>query len=238
MKESKGHIWVTGASSGIGKETAKEFARVGYKVTVSSRRHSILELINKELKREKLSVNIVPCNIASSSNVDMAVKKIFKYDDVDCLINNAGITSFKTAEENSIREIRDIIEVNLLGSIYCIKAVLPQMIKRKKGTIINIISIAAEKIFTRSSAYAASKAGLLAYTNVLREEVRKYDIKIVNILPGATNTPMWSQKVLDEYGDRLMKPENIARVLVSVYLQGKDFVTEEIIMRPMIGDLK
>jgi 3-oxoacyl-[acyl-carrier protein] reductase len=238
MKELKGHIWVTGASSGIGKETAKEFARVGYKVTVSSRRHSVLEIINKELKKEKLSVNIVPCNIASSSNVDMAVKKIYESGDIDCLINNAGITSFKTAEENSIREIREIIEVNLLGSVYCIKAVLPQMIKRKKGTIINIISIAAEKIFTRSSAYAASKAGLLAYTNVLREEVRKYDIKIVNILPGATNTPMWSQKVLDEYGDRLMKPENIARVLVSVYLQGKDFVTEEIIMRPMIGDLK
>ena len=238
MKESKGHIWVTGASSGIGKETAKEFARVGYKVTASSRRHSVLELVNKELKNEKLSVNIVPCNIASSTNVDIAVKKVFEFGDIDCLINNAGITSFKTAEENSIREIRDIIEVNLLGSIYCIKAVLPQMITRKKGTIINIISVAAEKVFTRSSAYAASKAGLLAYTNVLREEVRKYNIKIVNILPGATNTSMWSDKVLKEYGPSLMKPENIARVLVSVYLQGNSFVTEEIIMRPMIGDLK
>jgi 3-oxoacyl-[acyl-carrier protein] reductase len=238
MKELKGHIWVTGASSGIGKETAKEFARVGYKVTVSSRRHSVLEIINKELKKEKLSVNIVPCNIASSSNVDMAVKKIYESGDIDCLINNAGITSFKTAEENSIREIREIIEVNLLGSVYCIKAVLPQMIKRKKGTIINIISVAAEKVFTRSSAYAASKSGLLAYTNVLREEVRKYNIKVINILPGATNTPMWSDKVLEEYGDKIMKPENIARVLVSVYLQGSDYVTEEIIMRPMIGDLK
>jgi 3-oxoacyl-[acyl-carrier protein] reductase len=238
MKELKGHIWVTGASSGIGKETAKEFARVGYKVTVSSRRHSVLEIINKELKKEKLSVNIVPCNIASSSNVDMAVKKIYESGDIDCLINNAGITSFKTAEENSIREIREIIEVNLLGSVYCIKAVLPQMIKRKKGTIINIISVAAEKVFTRSSAYAASKSGLLAYTNVLREEIRKYNIKVINILPGATNTPMWSDKVLEEYGDKIMKPENIARVLVSVYLQGSDYVTEEIIMRPMIGDLK
>ena len=112
------------------------------------------------------------------------------------------------------------------------------MIKRKKGTIINIISVAAEKVFTRSSAYAASKSGLLAYTNVLREEVRKYNIKVINILPGATNTPMWSDKVLEEYGDKIMKPENIARVLVSVYLQGSDYVTEEIIMRPMIGDLK
>jgi 3-oxoacyl-[acyl-carrier protein] reductase len=238
MKESKGHIWVTGASSGIGKETAKEFARVGYKVTVSSRRHSVLEIINKELKGEKLSVNIVPCNIASSSNVDMAVKKICESGDIDCLINSAGITSFKTAEENSLKEISEIIEVNLLGSVYCIKAVLPQMIKRKKGTIINIISVAAEKVFTRSSAYAASKAGLLAYTNVLREEVRKYNIKVINILPGATNTPMWSDKVLEEYGDKIMKPENIARVLVSVYLQGNGYVTEEIVMRPMIGDLK
>ena len=237
MKESKGHIWITGASSGIGKETATEFARVGCDVTVSSRRHSVLELINKELKTEKLSVNIVPCNIASSSNVDLAIKKIYEVGAVDCLVNCAGISSFKSAEENSIREIKDIIEVNLLGSIYCIKAVLPEMIAKKKGTIINVISVAAVKLLTKSSAYSASKAGVLAYTNVLREEVRKYNIKIINVLPGATNTTIWPENVIKEFGDKMMKPEDIARLIVSVYLQNKNYVQEEIVIRPMIGDL-
>jgi short-subunit dehydrogenase len=237
MIESKGHIWITGASSGIGKETAKEFARVGCKATVSSRRHSVLELINKELKSEKLSVNIVPCNVASSSNVEMAVKKIYEIDDIDCLVNCAGITTFKSAEENSIREIRDIIEVNLLGSIFCIKAVLPKMIAHKKGTIINVISVAAVQVLTNSSAYSASKAGILAYSKVLREEVRKHNIKIINILPGATNTPMWNDKVLEEFGEKMIKPEEIARLIVSVYLQNKNYVQEEIVIRPIIGDL-
>jgi len=237
MKQTKSRIWITGASSGIGKSSAKEFARVGCDVIVSSRRHSVLEMINKELLDEDLSVTVEPCNIASSSNVEATVKKIYESGGIDCLINNAGITSFKTAEENKIKEIKEIIEVNLLGSIYCIKSVLPKMIEGKSGTIINILSVAAEKTFTKSSAYAASKAGLLAYTNSLREEVRKYNIRIINILPGATNTSMWSNKVLEEHSTRMMNPDDLAHLLVSTYLQSKNIITEEITVRPILGDL-
>lgn len=237
MKEAKKRVWITGASSGIGKSAAKEFARVGCDVFVSSRRHSVLEMINKELQQEKISVSVLPCNIASASNVESTVKKIFETGSVDCLINNAGITSFKTAEENSIKEIKEIIEVNLLGSIYCIKSVLPKMIEQKSGTIINIISVAAEKILSRSSIYSASKAGLLAYSNVLREEVREHNIRIINILPGATNTSIWSNKVLEKYSHRMMDHDDLARLLVSTFLQSKNIVTEEIIVRPILGDL-
>lgn len=232
------NIWITGASSGIGKEAAKEFARVGCTVAVSSRRHSMLELINRELVPENLKVHVVACNAASSSNVMQTFNKIVSaIGEIDCLINNAGITSFKLAEENSVQEIKEIIEVNLLGAIYCIKAAIPQMIKRNKGTIINILSVAAEQRFPGSSAYAASKAGLLAYTDVLREEVRKYKIRIINILPGATRTSMWPQEILEKHGDKMMAPEEIARLLVSVYLQNKLLVPEKIIIKPLGGDI-
>ena len=237
MKNQPNGIWITGASSGIGKAAAKEFARTGSKVFVSSRRKSELERLNTELNNENLSVEIFPCNIASSSNVNQTTKKILAINNIDCLINNAGITSFKLAEENSINEIDDVISTNLLGSIYSIKSVLPSMIKQGGGTIINILSVVTKKVFSQSSAYSASKHGLIGYTNSLREEVRKHNVRIINVIPGATQTPMWNSEVREKYGDRMMTPEEIAQVIVWLYLQKGNLVTEEIVLRPILGDL-
>lgn len=236
---TKGNVWITGASSGIGKEAAKEFARIGCKVFVSSRRANLLERINKELEDEGslARVIIIPCNVASESNVETALKKIHEHGSLDCLINNAGVSSFKSAIENSLNEIKDIINTNLLGSIFAIKGVVPQMIKSNSGTIINIISVVTKKIFTNSSAYSASKAGLLAYTNVLREELREHNIKVINVFPGATETNIWPDKLREKFSDRMMQPTDIARTLVSAYLQNDKLVTEEILLRPIGGDL-
>ena len=237
MKNHSSGIWITGASSGIGKAASKEFARTGSKVFVSSRRKSELERLNNELKEENLSVEIFPCNIASSSNVDQTAKKILSTNKIDCLINSAGITLFKLAAENSINEIDDIIHTNLLGPIYSIKSVLPSMIKQNGGTIINILSAVTKKVFIQSSAYSASKHGLIGYTNSLREEVRKHNVRIINVIPGATQTPMWTSEMREKYGDRMMTAEEIAQVIVWLYLQKGNLVTEEIVLRPILGDL-
>ncbi len=230
-------VWITGASSGIGRAAAKEFAKVGCSVFVSARRVTELERLKKELAKEKLSVVLHPCNIASSANVDQVVKKITSSHKLNCLVNNAGITSFKFAVDNSVQEINDVINTNLLGSIYAIKYVLPYMIKDGGGTIINVISSAAKKIFPVSSAYTASKMGLLGYTNVLREEVRKHNIRIINIHPGATETPMWPHEVRKENSERMMKSEEIARLIVWAFLQEGNVVSEEIVVKPIQGDL-
>jgi len=237
MGKEKAGIWVTGASSGIGKDTAKEFARVGFKVFASARRVTELERLNKELQKENISIEMFPCNIASSSNVDQTVKKITSGNQINCLINSAGITSFKLAEDNSINEIDDIINTNLLGSIYAIKNVLPHMVEQGGGTIININSIITQKFFTNSSVYAASKMGLLGYSRVLREEVRKYSIRVIDVIPGTTETPMWSQEVRKENSNRMMNSEDVARVIVWAYLQKNNIVSEEIVLRPIQGDL-
>ena len=237
MTEDKKGIWITGASSGIGRDSAKEFARIGCKVFVSARRSTELERLNKELQKEKLSVEVFPCNVASSTNVDQTVKKITSENKIDCLINNAGITSFKPAEENSINEIDDVINTNLLGAIYAIKNILPHLIENGGGTIINVNSIITQKFFTNSSAYAASKMGLLGYSRVLREEVRKYNIRVIDIIPGTTETPMWSAEVRKENSERMMSGEDIARVIVWAYLQKNNIVSEEIVLRPIQGDL-
>ncbi|MFO7446348.1 MAG: SDR family oxidoreductase [Ignavibacteriaceae bacterium] len=238
MPKSKSNcVWITGASSGIGKAAAKEFARVGSKVYVSARRATELERLKRELKEEKLSVEVLPCNVASSANVDQSVKKIAAEGRISCLVNNAGITSFKSAVDNSIPEINDIIKTNLLGSIFAIKYVLPHMINDGGGTIINILSSAVKKTFLNSTAYTASKQGLLGYTDVLREEVRDKGIRVVNIIPGATETPMWSIDTRKEKADKMMTAEDVARVLVWVYLQKGNMVSEEIVLKPITGDL-
>ena len=237
MSKEKPGVWITGASSGIGRAAAIEFAKTGAKVFASGRRAAELERINTELESDKISVEVFPCNVASHTNVDQTVKKILANGKIDCLINNAGITSFKLAEENSINEINDIIQTNLLGSIYAIKAVLPQMISNGGGAIINILSVVTKKTFTKSSIYAASKIGLLGYTNSLREEVRKHNIKVINVIPGATATPIWSKEIRNQFSDRMMTAEDIARVLVCAYLQKENLVTEELLLRPIEGDL-
>jgi 3-oxoacyl-[acyl-carrier protein] reductase len=237
MSKDKPGIWITGASSGIGKSAAIEFAKTGAKVFVSARRAAELERINTELNSDKIFIEVMPCNVASQTNVDQTVKKILVNSKIDCLINSAGITSFKLAEDNSANEINDIINTNLLGSIYTIKAVLPQMISNGGGTIINILTVVTKKTFVKSSLYSASKWGLLGYTNSLREEVRKHNIKVINIIPGATETPIWSKEMRDEHSERMMSSDDIARVLVWAFLQKENLITEEIVLRPIEGDL-
>ena len=237
MNKSTG-VWITGASSGIGRATASELARVGCKVFASARRSVELERLNSELEKESHSIEIYPCNVASYQNVESVFKKISLAVKIDCLINNAGVTTFKLAEENSINEINDIITTNLLGSIYTIKTVLPHMIANGGGTIINILSVVAKAVYTKSSAYTASKMGLLGYTNSLREEVRQHNIRIINILPGATETPMWPSKLREIHSDKMMTSEDVARIIVWAYLQKGNAVAEEIVVRPITGDLK
>ena len=233
----KDGIWITGASSGIGKAVALEFAKIGCNVFVSARRAQELDRLKDEAGKSGENIFTFPCNVASSTNVDQTLKKITNEFELNCLINNAGITSFKHASDNSVNEINDIINTNLLGSIYSTKSVLPTFIKNESGTIINILSVVVDKTFTRSSVYAASKLGLLGYSNSLREEVRKHNIRVINIIPGATETSMWSQEIRKEKGELMMNPESIARLIVSNYLQKDNLVTEEIVLRPITGDL-
>lgn len=237
MKSKQNAVWITGASSGIGKSLTFEFAKHGKNLILSSRKKEALEKVKNEINLEKISVETVPFNVTDIDEIEKSFKTISKNYDVECLINNAGVTSFTLAHKDSVKQIKDIIDINLLGSIYMIKTVLPGMMERKKGTIINIQSVAAKKVFTRSSAYAASKAGLSAYSKVLREEMRDYNIRIIDVFPGATKTPIWPNEALEKYSDRMMSPDEIAKFIYSAYSINSNMVTEELVIRPMKGDL-
>ncbi|MGD8777811.1 MAG: SDR family oxidoreductase [Ignavibacteria bacterium] len=237
MGKDENFVWITGAGTGIGRELTKEFYKNGKNLILTSRGKETLERLRKEIEVEDKLIDVIPLDVSNSGEVIQTAKKLEEDCSIECLVNNAGLTSYDKAEEDSVEQIKEIIETNLLGAIFMIKAVLPQMIERKRGTIINILSVVTKKIFPNSSAYSASKSGLLAYTNVLREELRERNIRIINVIPGATKTPIWPNNALEKFSDRMMKPENIAKIVYDIYSIDSNMVVEDIVLRPIKGDL-
>lgn len=231
-------VWITGASTGIGFEIAKVFAKSGYTIVATARRKSRLVALVSEIRFAGHEAYAFVCDVRSERSIISTKKKILeKCGTIDILINNASITTFKSFIETKPPEFDDIIETNLRGSYLATRTVLPIMMKKKSGHIINILSVSANTVFTNSSTYSASKAGMLAMFNVLRAEVRKFNIKISNIMPGATDTPMWSPASRQKYSSRMMTPRDIADITFQVANQSKKVVIEDVVIKPIKGDL-
>ena len=231
-------IWVSGSSSGIGREIAKEFSKAGHKVAVTARRKNDLAKLVNDIRSEGGIASAFICNVMSGKSVISTFKKITEdLGKVDCLVNNAGTTVFKSFTDTSISDYDNVLNTNLRGAFLCIKSVLPEMLTKKKGHIINVLSVAANTAFENSSVYAASKAALLAMSNSLRSEVRSKKIKVSNILPGAVETEMWDKKSIEQFGHKMMQPIDIAKIVLTVFNQPDRVLIEDIIVRPEFGDL-
>lgn len=231
------NIWVIGASRGIGKSIAEELLRENHRVAVSARSREGLDALSVKAEDAE-AVFRIPLDVSSFPQVETATRHIIdRFGSIDVLVNNAGVTRFKSVADTSVDEFNEIIDINLKGVVHGIKSVLPYMIENKKGWIINTISVTVNKVFTNSGAYAASKAGVLALTNVLREEVREHGIRVSAIIPGATKTDMWPAGVLKKYGDRMMQPDDVGKIVASVLRSPENVLVEEITVRPLLGDL-
>lgn len=228
-------IWVSGASTGIGQALVAEAISNGFGVVATSRRKENLERLSQLVNSKNLITAV--CDVSSIESINSFFETEFKTESPSILINCAGITTFKDAVKTSIEEFDSIIKTNLLGSVYTIRTVLPSMIEKKSGTILNISSVASRDVLKASSIYSASKAGLLQFSRVVREEVREHNIKIIDVLPGATETPIWHEKVREKYSDRMMQPESLAKFIVNLLLDETNIVPEEIIFKPVTGNL-
>ncbi|MGA9408107.1 MAG: SDR family oxidoreductase [Bacteroidota bacterium] len=231
-------VWVTGASRGIGAAIAHVFGVAGAHVVLSGRNVRGLRQNARKITRSGGHASVVQCDVGSEKSVLFAFKTISKqFGRVDVLVNNAGVTYFKPFEKTTVKEYDRVMATNLRGVFLCIKSVLPGMVRRRDGCIINILSVSAITTFKNSSAYAATKAGVLALSRGLRAEVRKKGIRVINVLPGAVETKMWSPKERKKYHDKMMQPEDVAEAVISVFRQSKRLLTEEIVIRPVEGDL-
>jgi len=232
----KNAVWITGSSSGIGKALTIKFSQSNYNVIASARKTEKIKKYIEDLGISK-NVTILQNDITDFYDLSKKFDELNKNFLIDVLINNAGITSFKPFIENSVDEINQIIKTNLFGSIYTTHLVLPQMLKNNSGIILNILSVAAKKVFTNSTIYAASKAGLNHFSKVLREETRSNNIRIANVFPGATSTDIWHKSTLEKYSSRMMSPENLSEFIFNIIVTNSNIIPEEIVVRPITGDL-
>lgn len=232
-------VWVVGASRGIGKEIAAQFARLGCRVCLSGRNAAGLRSAARRIALLGGHAVAVPCDITKLHSIRLAAINIKKHiGEVDVVVNNAGITVFKSFLDTSLDEFMDILSTNLYGQIACLKTILPSMVRRKRGWVFNILSTAAVKTFKGSAAYTAAKAGMHGLSRVLREELRPFNIKIVDVFPGPTATSMWSSGSRKKHGHRMMTAKGVAESVVCLYQLPPHVVPEEIVLRPIKGDIE
>jgi short-subunit dehydrogenase len=180
----------------------------------------------------------------TSFNVDLSIEEEVKKfaaqilaatDHIDILINNAGSYEPGSTYNEPEGQLTRAINIHLFAAYHLTRALIPGMIKRKKGHIFNMCSIAALKAYDNGGAYSISKWALTGYTKNLREEMKPYNIKVSMIHPGATYTPSWEQSGIEE--TRFMKPEDVAQMVLTSCKLSDQACVEEIIMRPQLGDI-
>lgn len=208
---------ITGAGKGIGKALAIAFAKEGISVALLSRTNTDLEKVAEEVRAFGVEALVVEADVSNLNSVNNAADKVLKsFGTIDILINNAGIGKFGNFMDLEPSAWEEVININLMGTYYVTRAFLPQMIERKVGDIINISSTAGLNGNAMTSAYSASKFGLIGMTDSLMKEVRKHNIRVNCLIPSTVATDMaMDLKLTDGNPEKVMQPEDIAELLVS-----------------------
>jgi 3-oxoacyl-[acyl-carrier protein] reductase len=231
MQSIKGkNAIVTGAGKGIGRAVAKALAETGVNVGLMARTSSDLEALAQEIKPTGVKIAVAQADVADIKEVNNAIDKLkAELGPIDILINNAGIASFGKFLELEPATWEQIIKVNLLGTYYVTRAVLPEMIERQTGDIINISSTAGQKGAPVTSAYSASKFGLLGLTESLMQEVRKHNIRVTALTPSTVATELAKElKLTDGNPDKVMQPEDVAELIIYQLQLNKRVVIKEV----------
>lgn len=228
---------ITGASRGIGLAIAHALASEGCHLAITGRRLRPLQQAGRELTQHGIRVLAKICDVRDPVAVWALATSVRKQlRRVDILINNAGIAHPSAAVAKLPYNVwKNVIDTNLSGTFLITREILPLM--RRGSTIVNNLSIAATQVFANSSAYNASKHGALGLTNTLREELRSRGIRVIALLPGATDTEIWNTLWPDAPRKNMMSAETVARALVNALVLPANSTVEELRILPTSGAL-
>ena len=225
MNKSKGMVIITGASSGIGAGIAEHFSRAGYSLGLLARNLKAMEALH-------LPHSIcIETDVTNPNAFNQAVAEAEKkFGSVDCLINNAGWSKSGDFTTLSHTDNETMIQVNLLGVINGVEAVLPGMQARNSGTIINISSVADRGARPNLATYAASKAAVKSLSESLRMANAKYGIRVCNVAPAKIKTPLLMTSNLND--EQIISVDDIAKAILWIYEQPQSICVRDIVVTP------
>lgn len=230
---------VTGASSGIGRATALLLATDGHALVLTARREDELrKLAEACLAGGATAVSVVAGDLSDpdlAPQLADAASQCGKGELV--LVNNAGTATFGQFHVQPIGTAAQMVEVGLIGAMRAAHALLPLMLEEARGTIVNVLSVAATQAFGGAEAYCAAKAGLLAFSRALALDYRKQGVRVTSLAPGATDTPLWDGAT--EHPDRadMLSPQAVAETIKMVIDAPRDRAFDEIVLLPPKGIL-
>ena len=220
MQELKGKIaLITGGSRGIGKAIALALAEEGVNVAITGRNEEKLKAVVQEIEQKGVKSVYAVFDITSKTEVYGALEKLQKdFGKIDVLVNNAGIAAFGGILEMEDEKWEEIVKTNLFGAYYVVKAVVPNMVERKSGDIINISSTAGLKGNAMTSAYSASKFGLIGMSESMMLELRKQNIRVTTLMPSTIASDMSKEvlKITDGNPEKVLQPEDFAELVVDL----------------------
>lgn len=235
-------ILITGAGKGIGRAVAIAFAKrkceeFSPKLFLTSRTLSDLLALKKECEAMHVETHVLEAELSKVSEVYRIYETVqTRFGRVDCLVNNAGVGRFKNILDLTEADYDFMMNTNLKGTFFLTQKIFAEMQARQSGHIFFITSVAAETPFEQSALYCASKFGQKGLVEVLRLYARKCNVRLTNVMPGAVATPMWGE-AKETLSEKMMMPEDIATPIVDAYLQPTRTSIEEIVLRPIAGDL-
>ncbi len=229
---------VTGAGRGIGRAVALAFAREGAAVALAARTTSELEAVAAQIKSRAGRALVVPTDVTREASVGALVEQVLgDFKRVDILVTAAGVATFAPLVDTKTEEWDRMLAVNLRGVFLACRTVLPAMMRQRRGTIINIVSIAAKRAIPGNAAYAASKHAVLGLTQVLAEEMRAHGVRVGALCPGAVDTPLWDGVPKPPDRSRMLRPEDVAEAALLMASLPPGASLEDLTLLPIGGIL-
>lgn len=210
---------VTGGNRGLGKAVALALAAEGVDVAITGRDEKTVKETVKELEGKGIKAAYSIFDVSNQKEVETEMEKLQNsFGSFDILINNAGISAFQSFLDMPVDQWQNIVQTNLFGPYFMSRAVLPTMIEKKGGDIINVSSTAGLKGGANTSAYSVSKAGLISLSESLMYEMRKHNIRVTTLTPSTIASDMSVKllKITDGNPEKVLQPEDFAELVVDI----------------------
>ena len=221
---------VTGASSGIGAQLARDLAARGMRTALLARRADRLEALAADIRRAGGDAIAVPCDVADRSSVEAAVRAVLdRWGRVDLLVNDAGYGRHVLFKDHDVADIELMMRTNYLGTVYTTKAVLPAMRARRRGWIVNVSSVAGKLGQPDEAAYSATKFAVAGLSEALGYELAPFGIHVMTVYPALVRTEMFTPDVIARMPRQsrrsFIEPPEFSRQVLRALAQGRHEVT-------------